>query len=102
MLFQPIVSFTKTTLRLIQLVIQSINLASHPKYAQVLAPVSISTLADSTDCSLEKYFTEKVYVWMEVKAYFEGIEVSHYRTGFEILEDHYIKCITPDGDCVRE
>lgn len=33
---------------------------------------------------------------MEINAYFEGFEASHFRTGIKMLRDRYNQCIIPD------
>lgn len=39
---------------------------------------------------------------MKTDAYFEGLEVSHYRTAVGMLENHYNNCITLYVSYVKE
>ncbi|KAG5309761.1 NU1M oxidoreductase, partial [Acromyrmex insinuator] len=46
-------------------------------------------------------FTSNEEVIAETEAYFEGLDVSYYRKGIEMLENRYTKCIALEGNYVK-
>ncbi|EGI58468.1 FLJ37770-like protein, partial [Acromyrmex echinatior] len=47
-------------------------------------------------------FTSNEEVITETEAYFEGLDVSYYRKGIEMLENRYTKCIVLEGNYIEE
>ncbi|EGI57375.1 FLJ37770-like protein [Acromyrmex echinatior] len=51
---------------------------------------------------MKRGFTSNEEVIAETEAYFEGLDVSYYRKGIEMLENRYTKCIALEGNYVEE
>lgn len=72
---------------------------AHPPYSPNLVPSDYYLFPNGGS---RKRFTSNEKVIAETEAYFEGLDVSYYRKGIEILENCYTKCIALKGNCVKE
>ena len=68
------------------------ELVAHPPYSPDLAP-SDYYLFPNLKWLQGKRFTSNEEVIVETEVYFEGLDVSYYRKGIEMLENRYTKYI---------
>lgn len=78
------------------------ELVPHPPYSPDLAPSDYFLFPRLKMWLSGKRFYSNEEVELETNAYFEGLDAQHYKSGIEMLEDRYNKCITLDGDYVEE
>ena len=77
------------------------ELVAHP-YSPDLAPSDYYLFPKLKRWLQGKRFTSNEEVIAETEVYFEGLDVSYYRKGIEMLENRYIKCIALEGNYVEE
>ncbi|EGI70969.1 Mariner Mos1 transposase [Acromyrmex echinatior] len=78
------------------------ELVAHPPYSPDLAPSNYYLFPNLKRWLQGKRFTSNEEVIAETEAYFEGLDISYYRKGIEILENPYTKCIALEGNYVEE
>ncbi|XP_011066409.1 PREDICTED: histone-lysine N-methyltransferase SETMAR-like [Acromyrmex echinatior] len=78
------------------------ELVAHPSYSPDLAPSNYYLFPNLKRWLQGKRFTSNEEVIAETEAYFEGLDVSYYRKGIEMLENRYTKCIALEGNYVEE
>ena len=78
------------------------ELVAHPPYSPDLAPSNYYLFPNLKRWLQGKRFTSNEEVIAETEAYFEGLDVSYYRKGIEMLENRYTKCIALEGNYVEE
>jgi len=78
------------------------ELVAHPPYSPDLAPSDYYLFPNLKRWLQGKRFTSNEEVIAETEAYFEGLDVSYYRKGIEMLENRYTKCIALEGNYVEE
>jgi len=78
------------------------ELVAHPPYSPDMAPSDYYLFPNLKRWLQGKRFTSNEEVIAKTEAYFEGLDVSYYRKGIEMLEIRYIKCITLEGNYVEE
>ena len=91
--------FLKAMVKLDQL---RFELVAHPPYSPDLAPSNYYLFPNLKRWLQGKRFTSNEEVIAETEAYFEGLDVSYYRKGIEMLENRYTKCIALEGNYVEE
>ena len=72
------------------------ELVAHSPYSPDLAPNDYYLFPNLKRWLQGKRFTSNEEV-AETDAYFEGLDVSYYRKGIEMLENRYTKCIALEG-----
>jgi hypothetical protein len=77
-------------------------LVAHPPYSPDLAPSDYFLLPNLKRWLQGKRFRSNEEVIAETEAYFEGLDVSHYKKGIEMLENRYTKCIALEGNYVED
>ena len=78
------------------------ELVAHPPYSPDLTPSNYYLFPNLKRWLQGKRFTSNEEVIAETEAYFEGLDVSYYRKGIEMLENRYTKCIALEGNYVEE
>ena len=78
------------------------ELVAHPPYSPDLAPSNYYLFPNLKRWLQGKRFTSNEEVIAETEAYFEGLDVSYYRKGIEMLENRYTKYIALEGNYVEE
>ncbi|XP_011066981.1 PREDICTED: histone-lysine N-methyltransferase SETMAR-like [Acromyrmex echinatior] len=78
------------------------ELVAHPPYSPDLTPSDYYLFPKFKRWFRGKRFTSNEEVIAETEAYFEGLDVSYYRKGIEMLENRYTKCIALEGNYVEE
>ena len=78
------------------------ELVAHSPYSPDLAPSNYYLFPNLKRWLQGKRFTSNEEVIAETEAYFEGLDVSYYRKGIEMLENRYTKCIALEGNYVEE
>jgi len=74
------------------------ELVAHSPYFPDFAPSDYYLFPNLKRWLQGKRFTLNEEVIAETEAYFEGLDVSYYRKGIEILENRYTKCIALEGN----
>lgn len=75
---------------------------AHPPYSPDLAPSDYFLFPRLKIWLCGKRFYSNEEVELETNRYFEELGEDHYKTGIQMLEDRYSKCIALDGDYVEE
>ncbi|EGI57968.1 Histone-lysine N-methyltransferase SETMAR, partial [Acromyrmex echinatior] len=91
-----------STVAMIKLDQLRFELVAHPSYSPDLAPSNYYLFPNLKRWLQGKRFTSNEEVIAETEAYFEGLDVSYYRKGIEMLENRYTKCIALEGNYVEE
>jgi len=78
------------------------ELVVHPPYSPDLAASDYYLFPNLKQRLQGKRFTSNEEIIVETEAYFEGLDVSYYRKGIEMLENRYTKCIALEGNYVEE
>lgn len=89
----------KATTKLEQL---GYELVLHPPYSPDLAPSDYYLFPNLKRMLQGKRFHSNAEVEEETNAYFKGLSESYYKTGIEMLEKRWTKCILLKGDYVEE
>ncbi|XP_011069200.1 PREDICTED: uncharacterized protein LOC105155026 [Acromyrmex echinatior] len=81
----------------------TIRIGSSPTVFSRLAPQRLLSVPKAQVVAPGKeIYTSNEEVIAETEAYFEGLDVSYYRKGIEMLENRYTKCIALEGNYVEE
>ena len=78
------------------------DLLSHPPHLLDLAPIDYCLFADLKRMLLGKRCVSNKEMMSETEAYFEAKDKSLYKNGIELLDKHWNRCFTLEGDYIDE
>ncbi|EGI68665.1 Mariner Mos1 transposase, partial [Acromyrmex echinatior] len=78
------------------------ELVAHPPYSPDLASSDYYLFPKLKRWLQGKKFTSNEEVIAETEPYFEGLDVSYYRKGIEMLENRYTKCIALESNYIEK